>query len=85
MRGQVGLPRAAGPRQHQAPVFQKQADVVLHHGLGDEGLKHHAVHTLVLQPCRGREGEEEGMEEERKEMEEEQWREGGLKGEGVQE
>jgi hypothetical protein len=33
-------------------VLQQQADVVLGHGLGDEGLKHQAVHTLLLQTCR---------------------------------
>lgn len=47
--GQVALACAAGTRQHDAPMLEQQADVVLHHGLGDERLKHQAVHTLLTQ------------------------------------
>lgn len=49
--GQVGLARATGAREHEAPVLQQEAYVVLHHGLGDERLEHQAVDTLLLQPC----------------------------------
>ena len=49
---EVGLAGAARPRQDEAAVLQQQADVVLAHGLGDERLKHQAVHTLFLQTCR---------------------------------
>ncbi|TNN76396.1 hypothetical protein EYF80_013261 [Liparis tanakae] len=47
---QVALARPAGPRQDEAAVFEQQADVVLHHGFGNEGLEYQAVHTLLLQP-----------------------------------
>lgn len=47
--GQVGLARAAGAREDKAPVLEQKADVMLHHGLGDERLKGQAVHTLLLQ------------------------------------
>lgn len=38
--GQVALARAAGAGEYDAPVLEQQADVVLHHGFGDERLKH---------------------------------------------
>lgn len=47
--GQVGLAGAAGAREHKAPVLEQQADVVLHHRLGDQRLKHQAVDALLLQ------------------------------------
>lgn len=46
--GEIGLPCAAGARQDQPSVLQKQTDVVLHHGLGNERLKYQTVHTLLL-------------------------------------
>lgn len=46
--GEIGLPGATGARQDQPPVLQKQTYVVLHHGLGDERLKHQTIHTLLL-------------------------------------
>ena len=58
-RGEVGLPRATGPRQDDAAVLQQQADVVLHHRLGDQRLEDQAVNTLLLQTWtrgRGRQG-----------------------------
>lgn len=60
--GQVGLARAAGARQHDAPVLEQQADIVLHHGLGDQRLEHHAVHTLLTQAWgpHNNQGEEAG-------------------------
>lgn len=47
--GQVGLPRAAGAREDEAPVLEQEAYVVLHHRLGDQGLEHQAVDALLLQ------------------------------------
>lgn len=47
--GQVGLAGAAGAREDEAPVLEQQADVVLHHGLGDQCLEHQAVDALLLQ------------------------------------
>lgn len=38
--GQVGFAGAAGSREDEPPVLQQEADVMLHHGLGDESLKH---------------------------------------------
>ena len=35
----------------EPPVLEQQADVVLHHGLGDERLEHQAVHTLLPETC----------------------------------
>lgn len=49
--GQVGLASATGPREDEAAVLQQEADVVLHHGLGDECFEHQAVHTLLFQAC----------------------------------
>ena len=49
--GQVGLAGAAGAREDEPPVLEQQADVVLHHGLGDERLKHQAVHTFLPETC----------------------------------
>lgn len=49
--GQVGLAGATGPREDEAAVLQQEADVVLHHGLGDECFEHQAVHTLLFQAC----------------------------------
>lgn len=51
--GEVSLPRAAGPRQDQTPVLQQQTNIVLYHRLRDKCLKHHIVHTLLLQTCMG--------------------------------
>lgn len=48
--GEVGLPCAAGAWQNQPAVLQQETDVVLHHGLGNERLKHKTVHTLLLNP-----------------------------------
>lgn len=48
--GQVGLPCAAGAREDEAPVLEQEADVMLHHRLGDQCLKHQAVDALLLQP-----------------------------------
>jgi hypothetical protein len=47
--GQVGLACATGAREDKAPVLEQEAYVVLHHGLGDERLKHQAVDALLLQ------------------------------------
>lgn len=47
--GQVGLACAAGAREDKAPVLEQEADVVLHHRLGDQCLKHQAVDALLLQ------------------------------------
>lgn len=47
--GQVGLARATGAREHETPVLEQEADVVLHHGLGDERLEHQAVDALLLE------------------------------------
>lgn len=47
--GQVGLARAAGAREDEAPVLQQEAYVVLHHRLGDQRLEHQAVDALLLQ------------------------------------
>lgn len=49
--GQVGLASATGAREDEAPVLEQEADVVLHHGLGDESLEHQAVHTLLPETC----------------------------------
>lgn len=49
--GQVGLARAAGAGEDEAPVLEQEADVVLHHRLGDERLEHQAVHAFLLQTC----------------------------------
>ena len=47
--GQVGLPGAAGPGHDQPAVLEQQADVVVHHGLGDQRLEHQRVHALLPQ------------------------------------
>lgn len=47
-RGEIGLPCAAGARQDQSPVLQKQTYVVLHHWLGDERLENQTIHTFIL-------------------------------------
>lgn len=49
--GQVGLAGAAGAGEDEAPVLEQEANVVLHHGLGDQRLEHQAVHALLLQTC----------------------------------
>lgn len=51
--GEVTLSCAAGPWQDQAPMLQQQTNVVLDHRLRDKCLKHHIVHTLLLQTCKG--------------------------------
>ena len=48
-RGKVTLPRPTGPREDETAVFEEQADVVLHHGFGDESFKYQAVYTFLLQ------------------------------------
>lgn len=47
--GQVGLARATGAREDEAPVLEQKAYVVLHHRLGDQCLEHQAVDALLLQ------------------------------------
>lgn len=51
--GQVALTRPARPGQDEAAVLEQEADVVLHHGLGDESLEHQAVDAFLLQSWRG--------------------------------
>lgn len=45
---QVSLSRSAGSRQNEAPVLHQQADVVQHHRLGNQSLKHQRVNTFFL-------------------------------------
>lgn len=45
----VTLTRSTRSRQDETAMFEKQTDVVLHHGFGNEGLKYQVVHTLLLQ------------------------------------
>lgn len=40
MLGQVSFPCPTRPRQNQTPVLQQQADIVQHHGLRNQSLKH---------------------------------------------
>ena len=40
MLGEIRLSCSAGPRQNQTPVFRQQADVVQHHRLRNQSLKH---------------------------------------------
>lgn len=42
-------------------MLEQETDVVLRHGLGDERLKHQAVHTLLFQTWSPR-GEQQGQD-----------------------
>lgn len=53
MGGEVALTRPARPGQDEAAVLEQEADVVLHHGFGDESLEHQAVDAFLLQSWRG--------------------------------
>lgn len=49
---QVGLSCPTGPGQNQTPVFKQQADVMQHHGLRNQSLKHQRVNTLFSETWR---------------------------------
>lgn len=51
--GQVGLARAAGAGQDDAPVLHQQGHVALQDGLRDQRLEHQPVQTALAQTCSG--------------------------------